>query len=135
VFGKPTIVILHATTQNGELKYLYHDGQSYRREDDSVVVAGPLDPQMRFRIQGKETVIGKSGTLLTLAGGKVVDKAVVDHYGLLPIFDTTPTNRLWINQGRILRNKELMGIQAPDTIGHALQGQTLFWVGPKLPCL
>jgi serine/threonine protein kinase len=131
VFGKPTIVILHATTQNGELKYLYHDGQSYRREDDSVVVAGPLDPQMRFRIQGKETVIGKSGTLLTLAGGKVVDKAVVDHYGLLPIFDTTPTNRLWINQGRILRNKELMGIQAPDTIGHALQGQTLFWVGPK----
>jgi nicotinamidase-related amidase len=123
--------ILHATTQNGVLKYLYHDGHSYRREDDSLILNGPLDTQTRFRICGENTIVGKSGILVSLDGGGVGWQIPVDSYGILPIFDTNANNSFWVVGGNLHRNKEIMGMRTSEIIGGVLMHQTQFWVGPK----
>jgi len=130
IFAKKGL-ILHATHQGGRLKYLYHDGSSYRREDHSLVVNGPLDNQMRFRVSGEETLIGKDGSLVTLQDGTVKDTVGVDCYGMLPIFDANDANRFWSSGGKLHRSKEILGVQSSDIIGDVLQNQTQFWVGSK----
>ncbi|MBI4142844.1 hypothetical protein HY480_03155 [Candidatus Uhrbacteria bacterium] len=119
-------IILHATMQNGELRWVYHETDAFRREDRSVVLAGALDPQLRYRILGGATLIAKDGTVATLAPNAALQTLAVDQYrGTLPVFDTNASHAYWNANGQLLRD----GAIASERIGDVLPEQTLFWVG------
>lgn len=120
-------VIIFASYQNGELRWLYHENNEIKRENDSVVIPGSPDPQMRFRIYGSSVLMGKNGQLVTLTPGKPIERFTVDSFGMLPVFDVNENSRFWTQNGELLRDGQL----GPEHIGDVLAGQTLFWVGPK----
>lgn len=126
--------ILFAAHQNGKINFLYHENGEFKREDGSTVLSGKLDPQMRFRIQGEATLVGKDEQLVKLTRGQEPTRIAVDTFGLLPIFDANERNIYWTAGGRLLREANLdlrLGQEfASEYIGDVLSGQTLFWVGP-----
>lgn len=120
--------ILFATFQGDRLRWLYHENGQYKREDGSRISTSSLDPQMRFRIQGDNTIIAKGNQAFTLSkDGAVTDQLVTDCYGTLPIFDANEASRYWASGGQLMRDGDL----GPEYIGDVLSGQTLFWVGPR----
>ena len=132
VFGNNAYRILYATIQQGQLRYLYHDGSDYRREDGKSVVKGPLTNQMRFRVQHEKTLIGRTGDVVVLDNGNMVSRMAVDNYGRLPQFDSNALNRFWIENGNLQKDRELLGVQTSELVGQVLSNQTMFWVGEKL---
>ena len=131
LFAKHQGLILYATVQDGDLKYLYHDGQDYRREDGMVAIQGPLDRSVRFRIHGDETLLGKSGLLVTAQRGKILGSVGVDSYLTLPIFDANSQHRFWLQGGHLTKNTVVAGMDQQEVIGDVLRDQTLIWAGPK----
>ncbi len=119
--------ILYATIFRDKLYYLYHEDGSFKREGNSVVVKGSLNPTMRFRIKGKETLIGNSGQFVSLTPGKKPEKTVVDSLRALPLFDANSNYKYWTCDGQLMRSDTL----GPKYIGDVLKNQTLFWVGDK----
>lgn len=119
--------ILYASVQNGSLKWLYHETDGFKREDSSLVVAGNLDPQIRFRISGKKTLLGKNGTLAIFEAGKDPWQIMVESFQNLPLFDANADHFYWAAEGQLKRNSAL----GDEYIGDVLSNQTLFWVGPK----
>lgn len=124
VFTTPGLIVF-AAAQQGKLHYLYHEDGAFRREGGTVVVNGPLDPLMRFRIRGETTLIGKERTLVALTPGKTTERREVDCLGTLPVFDANAISMYWLENGRLQKE----GMWAPQYIGSVLRGQTLFWVG------
>lgn len=120
-------MILTALASDKGIKYLYHENGEFKREGDISVVRGDVKTTMRFRIEGKETLIGDSGQFITLVPGRKPEKTVVDCFGSLPLFDTNDHNKYWIYDGRLLRSDSI----GQKFIGNVLKGQTLFWVGPQ----
>ncbi|HBI34254.1 MAG TPA: hypothetical protein DEA43_02150 [Candidatus Moranbacteria bacterium] len=119
-------VILHASYQEGNLRWLYHENGEYRREGGAVVTQGKLDPQVRYRIKDKKTLIGKENIVVILSPGEQMERVVVDMYGQLPIFDSNDKFHYWSQNGQLRRNDPM----GEEYIGDVLQNQTLFWVGP-----
>lgn len=124
-FFKTTGIILYASSEEGKLRWLYHENEKFLRENGGLVAEGNLDPFLRFRIRDDQTLIGKNSQVATFAPGKMPEKISVDSFGSLPIFDANKNFRYWIYGGELLRNGEF----APEHIGNVLEEQTLFWVG------
>lgn len=120
-------VILCAAYQEKKLRWLYHEGNRYLREDDQVVLDGQLDPRMRFRISQDKTLFGKDSRVATLGKNRAVEFLTVDEFKNLPIFDANYSGRYWLQGGQLFRDGEF----GPKYIGDVLQGQTLFWTGPR----
>jgi len=121
-------IILYAALQENKLLWLYHENDKFKREDGQTIISGELDPQMRFRLSGTRTLLGKDNNVVTLSPGKEAEKLAVDAYGNLPIFDANEKFRYWTENGQLFRDGDL----GPKIIGNVLAGQTLFWVGSKL---
>lgn len=117
--------ILFAAVQGGSLRWLYHEHTQFKREDGRVVLHGRLNPHMRYRIRGTQTLIGKDTAVITLQDGQQPERLSVDRFGLLPVFDANDRFRYWIDGGRLQRDGQF----GPEFIGDVLAGQTLFWVG------
>jgi H/ACA ribonucleoprotein complex subunit 3 len=126
VFHTPGVIVC-ATVQGGELRWLAHEHGQFRREDGSIVFQGPLDPRLGIRLQGNATLLGKDGQVILLRPGQPSVRLAVDACGSLPAFDTNERTLYWIDQGRLLRQGRL----EPEDIGEVLAGQTRFWVGPR----
>lgn len=123
--------IICATHQGGKLLWLTHERGSFTREDGTVVIKGPIDPHMRFRIQGKTTLIGRHGTIAILREGMPIEKIVADSIGLQTVFDANEYHRYWLDPGgRLLQD----GAYGSEHIGDVPEGQTQFWVGSKNGC-
>ncbi|MFH1430526.1 MAG: hypothetical protein ABIG71_03330 [Candidatus Uhrbacteria bacterium] len=123
-------VILHACVQQGKLHFLYHEGRSYRRDGDLVILQGDRDPKLRFRIRGDRTLIARDDTLVTIREGEQPEQQLVERYrGALPMFDANSAHTYWLEHGVLQRDHTIGGINAPERIGDALANQTLFWVG------
>lgn len=120
-------IIIFADFQKGNLRWLYHEGGEFKREDKTTVVKGELDTQMRFRIRDKETLIGKDGRLISIVADKKPNQFAVDSYGTLPVFDANENHQYWLQNGQLIRNDYL----GQKYIGDVLANQTLFWVGPE----
>jgi hypothetical protein len=120
-------VILFAAMQGGQLRFLYHEDGSYRREDGSAILTGELDPRLRVRLRGASTLLGKDGLLVTLSPHHPPDRLAVGSYGTRPVFDANTRSRYWIDQGLLLRD----GRFGAECVGAVLEGQTLFWAGPE----
>jgi hypothetical protein len=131
-------VILAATLEGGELRYLVHEGQEYRREDGSVALNGPLDLLARFAVRGDRTFIARGSRVITLSGGAVTDRLQVDRVGMRPVFAVTANHRYWVQGGRLLRSVDgqetasLVGAASSVfPIGEVLAGQTRIWAGDR----
>ncbi|MFH1098782.1 MAG: hypothetical protein V1723_02600 [Candidatus Uhrbacteria bacterium] len=129
--------IVYATTEHGELRWLSHERdlpseasakEGFRRENGALVLHGDLDPHVRYRLHGSETLLGKGGVLVTIAPGQAPAQRVVDQRGVLPVFDANASHTYWTEQGRLMRDGPL----GPERIGDVLRGQTLFWVGERM---
>ncbi len=117
--------ILYAAVQNNALFWLYHEDGRFKREKGDVVTPGDMDPRIRFRIQGKSTIFGKSSRLVTFSPSAKPEVTSVDNYGSLPVFDANTDHRYWLEGGDLMRDEWI----SPVRIGKVLRGQTLFWVG------
>lgn len=126
VFQTPGLII-YSTIQNDKLRYLYHKDDRFVRENEVEVVKGKLTPTMRFRIKGKETLIGSNGQFVSIVPGGQPSKVAADSLSLLPLFDSNGSHKYWSYDGQLFRD----GMVGPKYIGDVLRGQTLFWVGPK----
>lgn len=121
--------IVFADFQDNELRWLYHEGEEYKRENDSPVLRGALHHQLRFRIQGSKTLLGSpKGLVLVSSGvaGEVYKRVNVECFGNLPMFAANADHYYWVQDGRLMRDETF----APKYIGDVLSNQTLFWVGP-----
>lgn len=119
--------ILYATFQNGKLNWLYHENDQFKREDNSVVIQGPFNIGMRFRINDQKTIIGKGNQIVVFDRDKIVEKLLVDAFGSLPMFDANEKHIYWLNQGDLKRSGDI----APSFVGNTLADKTLFWVGSR----
>ncbi len=120
-------LIVYATVQKGELKYLYNENGRFLREDGAVSLEGGLDVGMRYRIQANKTIVAKNGLMVVLENGKAAEKIAVDSFGNLPTIDANSKHYYWSSGGFLYRDESL----GPEIIGSVLEGQTLFWVGEK----
>ncbi|MEK9173440.1 MAG: hypothetical protein AAB594_02630 [Patescibacteria group bacterium] len=119
--------ILYASVQNGNLKWLYHDVDGFKRENSSLVITGNLDPQIRFRISDKKTLLGKNGSLAVLEAGMDPKQIMVESFQNLPIFDANADHLYWAAEGQLKKS----GALGDEYVGDVLSNQTLFWVGSK----
>ncbi|MGE5660156.1 MAG: hypothetical protein ACM37W_26500 [Actinomycetota bacterium] len=112
-------VILFATLQSGNLRWIYYEKGEFKRENDSVILSGELDAQLQFRIQGKSTILGKQGQVITLTPGQPPRQLAAER------FDANEWGRYWIEGGQLLRDGSL----GAEYIGDVLARQTQFWIG------
>jgi hypothetical protein len=118
--------IVVAALQHGKLRVLHHDGQAYLREDGTQVATGHYNPQLRYRLQGKKTLLAQGNQLVVIDGQTT--RHGVDRFGNLPILDATEHSYYWVEGGRLLRSDALVD-QRP--IGEVLPNRTLMWAGPN----
>jgi hypothetical protein len=146
-------LIVYADAQEGELRWLTHERGGFYREDGSLVAQGSLHPGMRFRLRGKETLLGQADRFVVLAPGQAPRAVAVDNFGTLPQFATNPRFTYWLRNGQLRRTAPLGGMTSPPArgaageagglgrepamplaevyVGDVLARQTLFWAGPE----
>lgn len=118
-------VILFATVEQEQLKWIYHDRGQFKREDDSVILQGDLNPYLRWRIQNKTTLLGYQGQVLHFQPNQSPERFAVESLGAIALFDATPKHCYWIANGQLQRDDDLGSVY----IGEVLPEQTQFWVG------
>lgn len=121
--------LLHVVNQAGTLRYLYHENGAFYREDGRKILSGDLDPELRYRIQGKSTLIGKRGRVFVVDEDGTNRRIDTDTYrDTLPMFDANSHNTFWLSGGQLLKN----GRFGSEYVGDVFRNQTLFWVGESL---
>jgi H/ACA ribonucleoprotein complex subunit 3 len=126
--------ILFAAMQEGTLRYLYWDAGEYRREGGKTVVAAPLDPNIRFRIRGDDSILSRGTQCLVFSSGTSSPATLMsDAYmgGLLPLVDANATHLFLVEGGGLYRIADL-GVEYRERVGDVLPNQTLFWTGEEL---
>ncbi|MGI0485448.1 hypothetical protein ACN4EK_08435 [Pantanalinema rosaneae CENA516] len=118
-------VIVFATVERGQLKWIYHDRGQFKREDGSVILQGDLNPYLRWQIQGKTTLLGYQGQVIRFCPDQVPERFAVESLDAIALFDTTPNHCYWIANGQLQRDGNLGSVY----IGEVLPEQTRFWVG------
>lgn len=125
VFQVKKGIILHSAVQNGKASWLYHENDEFRREDGTKTMSGKLDPQMRFRFQGRSTVVAKKGRMIKLIPDEQPKQYTVGNFGQLPMIDANSRYCYWIEADQLKRDD----IHGEKVIGNILANQTLFWIG------
>lgn len=127
VFG-PRGKILQVVVQNGFLYYLYWDNGKFVRESGALVMSGDCTPDLHFKIQGANTVVGRGDCLYLLAPNSSPERFSVDSYrGAFPVFDVNDRSCFWMDGGKIWKNVASL----PKQIQEALSNQTRIWVGDR----
>jgi hypothetical protein len=128
-------VILYATIQNGEPRWVFHEGGAYRRENGARLFEGALDPSLRFAVQESATLVGRPGRLATLNASGAAELVSVDGHAGCTAFDANFGARFWCEGGHLWKNASAetrSGVSlGPEIVGDVLGGQTRFWVGPE----
>jgi len=119
--------IIHAAIYSNKLNWLYHENNEFKREDGSMILKGGLEPNVRYRLQEKNTFMAKNGKLVILSklGQKI---ELVDCFGRLPMFDVNQKKYFWLNNGQLCTDSQF----GAEFIGDTLPNQTLFWAGEKM---
>jgi hypothetical protein len=125
---RTTGLITYAAVQEDKLRYIYREGDRFKREGGNTVMRGPLDPLVRYRIRGDDTLVGRDNRLVVLdRDGNVKVRHTVDCVGSLPMFDSNSRDYFWASDGQLLRDAQ----RGAEVVGQALAGQTLFWAGEQ----
>src|SRR4029077_16871338 len=103
----------------------------YRREDGRAILRGPLDPALRFRLQGARTLVGRGSDLATVARDTTVTRRAIDTDGSGPAFDANERHAFWVQDGRLWRDApSAFDPDGAEALGDVLAGQTRIFVGP-----
>lgn len=126
--------ILFAVHQGGTLRWLYHHAGAFKREDESIVIAGFPAPDIRFRIAGEKTVIAQGPQALVFTPGSVQpERIAVDMLVTrLPLIDALENGVFYVSNGELKRKTSILGNTYSETIGGVLANHTLFWTSEKL---
>ena len=122
-----TGLVLIAAVQDGALRWLVHEDGAFRREDGGIVTSGDLEPAIRYRVRGADTLLGRGARVVTLRPDGSTEILSVDRSGAAGAFDANAHARYWIDGGRLLRD----GRFGPEHVGDVLPGQTWFRVGDR----
>ncbi len=57
IFEREDIHILASAYQNNQLRYLYREADEYKREDGNILFKSESYPEVRYEIQGKNTIV------------------------------------------------------------------------------
>lgn len=118
--------ILFSAYQDGKINYLYIEDGCIKREDGLTVATNiRIDPLMRFRINGKYSIVAKENQMFRLLPNEKPEETLVDTFGTLPMFDANEEHYYWLQNGQLWRDDRF----GPVIIGSVLENQTLFWVG------
>ena len=123
---RTTGAIIDSALQQGKLRWLYQEGDSFMREGGSRIpgISGHL--RLRFRLHNETTLVGNADQLVAIKADGSVVRHAVDSSASVPIFDANEHHYYWSENGKLFHDAE----HAPQYIGDVLQHQTLFWVGP-----
>lgn len=119
--------ILFATSQGGEVRYVYHESGAYRREGDVRVWDGELNSELRVRIWGDKTVLARGSTLVALGPDGSRTRFETQTVGRLPVFDANHRHLYWIEGASLMHDAPLGTV----TIGNVLPNRTLVWAGNR----
>lgn len=114
--------ILGAVIQR-ELKYVYEEGGTVRREDRSRVMEGTIEPGTRFAIAGRATWIGKGGRLIRIEDEKVQERLSTGSSSGVSIFGTAAAALYRLDDDWIVDHP------GGNRLGRILPGQTRLEVG------
>lgn len=129
-------VILCASSEQGEVRWLLHHHGQFLREDGTVVLNGNLSPQMRWRIHRKTTWLGYQNQVVKFHPGQEPQRLAVDRRGAIAQFEVRGDRLYWSHQGQLQQqeisqlNNKLVS-RSPIPIGTILPAQTYFWVGDR----
>lgn len=122
--------ILHSAIQNDKLLWVYSEGEKFYREDRFSICNGKPEVDMKYRVFGNTTIIGKGSSVFVIQKDKPPVQLSVDQYrGHTCVFNASASGIFWEQGGFIVRGNKLGLEYEPDRIGQVLEGQTLFWVG------
>ncbi|MBX7138052.1 MAG: hypothetical protein K1X83_08720 [Oligoflexia bacterium] len=122
--------ILAAAVQEGELRYLYHEGGDFKREDRSAVLSGEPAAAMRYRISGSKTALALQSSLAVIdpKRGATPTRTSIDTFrGTMPVIESNSKHLYWMRGGNLERDGEL----GSKLLGTALSGQTRIWAGER----
>ncbi|GMU11034.1 hypothetical protein [Corallococcus caeni] len=120
-------VLVHASAEDGTVRFVYHADGAYRREDGRTVMQGVLDPSLRWAVQGDVTLLGQGGRVAVFTPGRGPEFLGVDVCENRPVFAANASHRFWAVGGGLWRD----GTYGPERWGDVLQGQTRLFVGPR----
>lgn len=122
-------LMLNAKLHDGEnLQFVFWEQGQFRREDGSVVTDGQLDPSMKFRVNGDQTLIAKGQQVLVFSPNEKPEKIGVDLFSNIPVFDTDGSHIYYTSQDQLVRRVPVAHTTGTERMGSVLSGQTLFWV-------
>ncbi|HEY2510445.1 MAG TPA: hypothetical protein VGI39_06305 [Polyangiaceae bacterium] len=129
VFRTPGVLVCVAV-QGGDLRVVHHHDGAYQREDGRVILTGLLDPSLRFRVRGADTLVGRGVELATVAKDTSVTRRAVDSDGAAPAFDTSERHLFWVQDGRLWRGApSALDPHAAEAVGEVLAQQTRIFAG------
>jgi len=117
--------IVFAAAQKGKLLWLFYENGCFRREDGSIATEGNLDPELRFRIMGSKTLIGKNNLLAVFDRSKKSEILTIDAFKNILVFDANEKDIFRLQNGRILK----AGQWGDEYLGQGVADQTIFWTG------
>ncbi|MEI6118056.1 MAG: hypothetical protein WCP92_02080 [bacterium] len=124
-------IIMFAAMQNGKLVYVYHENDEYKRENDKLVIAGPLSRSLHIAINGSSTVLSETHTMAVVDTSGQSKKMFIDCVGTRPVCDANDHEIFWVENGNIYKNNPLGLAYSPINIGQCIVDNTLLWTGDK----
>ncbi len=124
--------ILRVGHNGKNLIYLYHEGDSYIREDKTVVERGPEVEKIRYRITNRETIFGKDNQIDVFSKNLSKEKYAIDSPNGLPSVATNSKNIFFTEGGSLYRIDQILGSSSKTYIGSVLKDSTHIWAGERI---
>lgn len=124
--------IIYMTIQQGIPRYVYYENGAYYREGGREILPGKADPAIRWRIQCDSTLLGRGGQVVSIAKDGTQKRLIADIYrDQVTVVDGNRDATFAVQGGELCRiNTTDIGYQS--TLGSAITGQTMIWVGDRL---
>lgn len=118
--------ILTVCHQNGRLRYIFHDGNKFWREDGAAVLSGKLTRSMKFAISCQSTLVSNGDQVFLLLPGRQPRPISVERFrDAEPVFDANASCHYWVGGGRLWRSSA----SGPRLIDDVVSNQTRMWMG------
>lgn len=119
--------ILKVISNQGSLSWIEFRDDCYYRENNRPILAGSLDPTIKFYFQGPKTILEKDGRyFLVQESGQIVPHPNASS-GRFSHLKISGGRLFWISGAQLLKE----GRFGPESIGNILENRTIFWVGPE----
>jgi hypothetical protein len=126
-FDRRGATIVCADFQGGKMRFLYNEASVFRREDQRSLVAGSVDPDAAYVLQGEHTWVAKDG-VASCVNRPAEPKFRVDTVNGVASIAGGPKAIHYVHEGVVRETDSI----APTDIGRALSGRTTLWSGEHL---